>query len=343
MKAAVLNKPGEIKIKELPEPEIKENEVLIRVKAVGVCGSDVHYYQTGGAGEYRVTSPIILGHEAAGEVMKVGQKVKKIKKGDKVAIEPGVPCLKCDFCRTGHYNLCPDVVFMATPPHNGAFCEYVKVPEDFAYPLPDNISYEAAALIEPFAVGLYAVERAKLSLGQAVLINGCGPIGLMCIQAAKVAGAGKILAVDIEEKRLSYAKKYGATDIIKAGESNAVERIKNQTANQGCDVVFETSGAEQGIKSALKFIRRGGKLIAVGVTSKTEIQFPYLYLIDNEIDILPVFRYVNMYPRAIQLLEKGLVDLQSMVTHRFPLEKTQEALDFAHDNKSEAIKVVVNL
>jgi len=205
MKAALLNKLGEIVIKDLPRPVIKDNEVLIMVKAVGVCGSDIHYYKTGSAGDFKVYSPIILGHEATGDIVKVGEKVITIKVGDRVTIEPGVPCLKCSYCRTGHFNLCPEVVFMATPPDDGAFAEYVKVSEDFVFLLADEVSYEAGALIEPLAVGLYAVERAGLSPGQSVVVNGC----LMCIQAARVAGAGKIFAIDIEEKRLAYAKNTG--------------------------------------------------------------------------------------------------------------------------------------
>jgi len=271
MKAAVLNKPGEVVIKDLPRPVIKDNEVLIRVKAVGVCGSDIHYYKTGGAGDFKVDSPIILGHEAAGDIVEAGEKVTRIKVGDRVTIEPGVPCMKCSYCRTGHYNLCPEVVFMATPPDDGAFAEYVKVSEDFVYPLADKVSYEAAALIEPFAVGLYAVERAGLSPGQSVVVNGCGPIGLMCIQAARVAGAGRIFAIDIEDKRLAYAQNYGATDILKAGESNYDDCLFAKTGGQGCDVVFEASGSEQGIQPAFKYIRRGGKYIAIGVTSKADI------------------------------------------------------------------------
>lgn len=202
MKAAVMHNTREIKIETLPVPDINHDEVLIKVMAVGICGSDLHYYTNGRIGNYVVEKPFILGHECAGEIAAVGSSVDQFKVGDRVAVEPGVTCGRCEACKEGRYNLCPDVQFLATPPVDGAFVQYIKMRQDFVFLIPDSLSYEEAALIEPFSVGIHAAARTKLQPGSTIAIMGMGPVGLMAVAAAKAFGAGTIIVTDLEPLRL---------------------------------------------------------------------------------------------------------------------------------------------
>ena len=340
MKVAVLEKVKKISIEEREIPRPKEDEVLVRVKSVGVCGSDIHYYKEGRIGSFVVEKPIILGHESSGEVVEVGSKVKSFKVGDRVALEPGIPCRKCNYCKTGRYNLCPDVIFMATPPVDGAFAEYVVHPEDFTFKLPDNVSYDEGALIEPLSVGIYASSRAKVRPGDNVLIFGAGPIGLVTLQSAKAYGAENVIVVDINNFRLSAAKKLGADYTINSKVEN-LERIK-EIFPDGLDIVFEASGNSSVIKDTTRFAKRGGKIVFIGLASEDYIGLNINEITSKELDLLGIFRYANVYRKAIDLVAKGKIDLRTLVTHHFTLEQTQEALEFADKNKDECIKVIVN-
>lgn len=208
--AAVLHAPHDLRIEERPVPTPGPREVLIEVRAVGICGSDVHYYEHGRIGDFTVTSPLVLGHEAMGVVVGHGPGASRHAAGTRVAIEPGVPCGRCTECRTGRYNLCADVAFFATPPVDGAFARYVTVNEDFAHPVPDQVSDTAAALLEPLSVGLWAVGKARVGPGDRVLITGAGPVGLLALQAARIAGAGHVVVTDVNQHRLNTAAALGA-------------------------------------------------------------------------------------------------------------------------------------
>ncbi|RXZ84811.1 NAD(P)-dependent alcohol dehydrogenase [Paenibacillaceae bacterium] len=341
MKAAVMNKTREITIEERPVPEIGGNEVLVKIMAVGICGSDIHYYEHGRIGRYVVEKPIILGHECAGEVVAVGAGVTRIQPGTRVAIEPGVPCGFCDKCKDGRYNLCPDVEFMATPPYDGAFVQYVKIREDAVFPIPDELSYEEAALIEPFSVGLHAARRSNLQPGNSIAIMGMGPVGLMAVVAAKAFGAGRIIVTDLEPVRLEAARKLGADVAINIREQEPVETIKALTGGQGVDVVWETAGHPQALQAALKSVNRGGTLAIVGLPMQDEIPLNIPFIADNEVDIFGIFRYANTYPLGIQALSSGVADVKSLVTDRYTLEQTQEAMERAITNKAGSLKVVV--
>lgn len=341
MKAAVMPKPQEIVIKELPVPRIGADEVLIKVMAVGVCGSDVHYYENGRIGRFVVEKPIILGHECAGEISAVGEQVTRFRVGDRVAVEPGVTCGRCRACKEGRYNLCPDVQFLATPPVDGAFVQYIKMREDFVFPIPDHLSYESAALNEPFSVGIHAAKRTKLKPGSSVAIMGMGPIGLMAVAAAKAFGASRIYAADLEPFRLEAAKRMGATHVIDVREQDPVEYIRQLTGNEGVDAAWETAGNPKTLQSALRSVRRGGKLAIVGLPAQDEIPLNIPFIADNELDICGIFRYANTYPSGIRFLASGLVDTQALITDKYPLEKTQEALERAMTNKSGSLKVMV--
>jgi len=341
MKAAVLRKPFDMVIEERPVPSIGEDEVLVKMIAVGVCGSDIHYYEHGRIGKYVVEKPIILGHECAGIVAAVGEKVTRFQVGDRVAVEPGITCGRCDLCKSGRYNLCPDVQFLATPPVDGAFVQYIRHREDFLFKIPDGLSFEEAALNEPFSVGIHAAKRANLAPGSEVAIMGMGPVGLMAVVAAKAFGASAIYVSDLEPIRLEAALKLGATKAINVREQDAVAAIQQLTGGRGVDVAIETAGNPRALQSALASVRRGGKLVIVGLPPQDEIPFNVPLIADNEIDIYGVFRYANTYPQGISFLSSGISDVKSIITDRYELDAAKEAMERARTNKSGSIKVIV--
>lgn len=343
MKAAVMKGIRHIEIEELPIPIPGEGEVLVRIRSVGVCGSDVHYFVEGRIGDFVVHPPFILGHECSGEIVEVGKGVKYLKPGDRVTMEPGIPCGKCEFCRLGRYNLCPDVVFWATPPVDGTFCEYVVHPAHFTYPIAPSVSFEEAALVEPLAVGMYATHRAQVKPGDVALVLGSGPIGLVTLQALLARGVTEVIAVDVVEKRLEKARELGARYVLNAAKENVQEQVFSLTQGKGVDAVFETAGSVATTQLTVEVAKRGGKVILVGLPSMTHFNFGIIKILDKELDVLGIFRYANMYAGCVNLLNAGRVNLKTLVTHRFPLEKTQDALLFAHEHKAESIKVVVNL
>ncbi|MBD3307028.1 alcohol dehydrogenase catalytic domain-containing protein [candidate division KSB3 bacterium] len=343
MKAARMYGIDEVRIDEIPVPQIKVGEVLIKMKSVGVCGSDVHYYKEGRIGDYVVEPPLVLGHECAGEIVEVADDVKTFKPGDRVAIEPGYTCRKCIYCKTGRYNLCPDVYFLATPPIDGAYVEYLAWPADFAFALPDNMTYDHGALMEPLAVGMHAVRRSRLKPGEPVLVLGAGTIGLVTILSAKAAGAGEIIVADLEDVRLNMAKTLGATKTINASRENTLEIVKDMTGGFGMEVVFETAGSMPTTQQTIDLAARGGRIVWVGLAGQSEFPIQVIKSIDKELDILGIFRYANVYPYAIQLVSTGRMNIDPLVTHRYPLEQVGEALDVAHERRDGAVKVMVDI
>jgi L-iditol 2-dehydrogenase len=341
MKAAVMHSTREISIETLPVPEIAHDEVLIKVMAVGICGSDLHYYTHGRIGNYKVEKPFILGHECSGEVAAVGSSVNRFNVGDRVAVEPGVTCGQCEACKEGRYNLCPDVQFLATPPVDGAFVQYIKIRQDFVFSIPDSLSFEDAALIEPFSVGIHAAMRTNLQPGSTIAIMGMGPVGLMAVAAAKAFGAGTIIVTDLEPLRLEAAKKLGATHVINIREQDPLNEIKTITNGRGVDVAWETAGNPAALQSALTSLRRGGKLAIVGLPAQNEIPLNVPFIADNEIDIYGIFRYANTYPKGIQFLASGIVDTKHLVTDKFTLEDAREAMERALNFKNECLKIIV--
>lgn len=343
MKAAVLQRPGDVRVEELKVPEPRAGEVLVRVRAVGVCGSDVHYYREGRIGRYVVEKPLILGHESAGEVVELGPGVSHISVGARVALEPGVPCRRCRYCKSGRYNLCADVTFMATPPVDGAFVEYIAWPADFVYPLPKNLGCAEGALMEPLAVGMHAVRRARLVPGCTVLVLGGGPIGQLALLAAKAAGAGRTIMVDLEDRRLEVASRLGIDITINPGREAISEAAKVATGGEGPDLVIEAAGAAATVRQSVELVRRGGTIVWIGLPSEDPCRVSALQAIDKEVDILGIFRYANVYPDAIRLAASGKINLAPLITHRFPLEEASQALDTVADQKSSALKVLVEV
>jgi L-iditol 2-dehydrogenase len=342
MKAAFLYKPGDIRIEEMDIPTPKNDEALIKIKAVGVCGSDVHFFEVGRIGDFVVREPLILGHECAGEIVEIGKNVEKVKVGDRVALEAGVPCRKCDYCRLGRYNLCADVTFLATPPFHGAYREYMAHTEDFLFKLPDNMSYEEGAMIEPLSVGTYAAERGGVNIRNTVAIIGAGTIGLMTLQSVKARGATDVIITDLEPFRLELAKKFGATHTVNAKEVDAVQKVLELT-NGGADVVMEAVGAPVTIQQTIKMAKPGAVIVLIGMPTVDDIPLRVVEAICKEVDIRTIFRYANSYKPAINLVSKGKIDVKSMITTRFPLDKVQEALEYPSKHPGTCIKVMVEI
>ncbi|HZZ00027.1 MAG TPA: NAD(P)-dependent alcohol dehydrogenase [Candidatus Baltobacteraceae bacterium] len=334
MKALVLQRPGEIVLETRAIPEPGLHDVLVRVHRVGVCGSDVHYYTHGKIGPFVVESPLVLGHEMAGVIERVGASVRSRSVGQRVAVEPGIPDRICDWCRAGRYNLCPNVQFMATPPVDGAFAEYVIVPEDFAYPLPDNVSLDEGAMMEPLSVAVYAAHRSGLRPGQTVIVLGAGPIGLLTLQVARAAGAGSIGVVDINANRLKLAHSLGATQTVDAGNGDLVGQA---------DVVFDCAGSAKTAAMAVHLAERGGKVTMIGLPPEDNFPYPLVAAMAKEIDIVTVFRYANVYPSSIALVAQGRVDVKALVTHRFSLERAEEALVLSHRRTDNVVKAMIDV
>lgn len=340
-KAAYMHGTNNMIMKEIPVPTPGENEVLIKVDVVGICGSDMHYYQHGRIGDFVVEGDFILGHECAGEVVGAGAGVKKLKTGDRVALEPGKTCGKCKYCKAGRYNLCPDVEFFATPPYHGVFTNYVTHPEDMCFKLPDHVSNLEGALVEPLAVGLHASGMGEVKLGDVVVIFGAGCIGLVTLLSCKARGASKIYVVDLLENRLETARRLGATEAINARECNAVEKIAELTMGQGADVVIETAGSGITIKQTADVVSRGGTIVLVGMTAQDETSFNFMKLMGKEGNLKTIFRYRNLYPVAINAIASGSIDVKSIVSHEFDFDHVKEAFDFVSSNAKDVVKAVI--
>jgi len=345
MRAVVLHAPLDIRIEERPAPtaaDLGPRDCLLRVESVGVCGSDVHYYEHGRIGKCTVDRPMILGHECSATVVACGTEVRAIREGDRVAVEPGIPCRRCEFCRAGRYNLCKDVVFFATPPVDGSLCDYVIHPDDLLYRLPENVSFDEGALVEPLAVGVYAARRASVRPGDTVAVLGCGTIGLLALQAVRAAGATRVLAVDVLPNRLALAARFGA-ETFDASSGDAVEWVLDSTRGRGADVVLETAGAVATAQSTLKMARTGGRVCLVGLPPESVIPWEIMEVLAREIDVCGVFRYVNCFGECVSLIADGRIDLEPMVTGRYRLEQAPEAFEFASTRKGECIKVVIDV
>jgi L-iditol 2-dehydrogenase len=332
-RAAVLTKPRTIRIEEFPVPTPGEREVLVEVRSVGVCGSDVHYYEDGRIGGFVVRAPLVLGHEASGVVVDHGRSTHGLRPGTLVAIEPGVPCRGCTQCRAGRYNLCPEVHFLATPPVNGAFARYLAVPADFCYPVPSSLSADAAALIEPLSVGVWACRKAAISLGDQVLITGAGPIGLLTALAARATGAVPTIC-DINPGRLARAAKLGL------GLATDVRRVK--LAELGpYDAFIECTGNLDLPGDGIRALKPAGRAVLVGMSAADELRLPLSVLQARELVVTGSFRYANTYPAAIELAASGAVPVTDLVDAIFPLDRTDQALQATRSDPS-LIKVVVH-
>jgi L-iditol 2-dehydrogenase len=332
MKAAILYKPLDLRIEEVSTPQISSDEVLVEMKRVGICGSDVHYYLEGRVASFIVRKPLILGHECAGKIAEVGNKVKGLKIGQRVVIEPGFTCGKCEHCRGGRYNLCREVKFYGTPPYDGAFAEYVSAPERNVHIMPDGMSYEEGAMIEPLAVGMMAAKMGEVTVHDIVAVLGAGPIGQMALQAVKTYGAIETYVTDVVDYRLEYARKYGARETVNPAKEDVIEKIMGLTDGRGVDVVIEASGTISAIQQAVDIVEPGGRIVLVGYPSG-DVQMPLTKVISKELRIQGIHRYANVFSAAINAVSSGKAVVKPYVTHVFPFKQIKEAFE-ANINKT---------
>lgn len=342
-RAAFMQGTNKMVFKDIPMPEIGAKDVMIKIDSVGICGSDVHYYQHGRIGDFIVEGDLILGHECAGEVVEIGPEVKNLTIGDRVALEPGKTCGKCEFCKEGKYNLCPDVEFFATPPYHGVFSDFVAHPEDMCFKLPENVSNVEGALVEPLAVGLHASSQGDVKLGDTVVIFGSGCIGLVTVLSCKARGASKIIVVDVIEKRLEKAMNLGATHVINAKNEDVIKTIEALTDSNGANVVIDTAGAEITVKQTADVVKCGGTIVLVGMTPKDEVEFNFMKLMGKEGQVKTIFRYRNLYPVAINAIASGAINVKEIVSHEFDFEEIPEAFDFVVNNMNDVVKAVIKI
>jgi L-iditol 2-dehydrogenase len=341
-KTAVLRRISEIGFEDRPVGRPGPDDALIKVMAVGICGSDVHFYEHGRIGGRVVRFPHVLGHECAGVVVATGENVTRLKPGDRVAIEPGIACFRCENCKAGKYNICPEVQFLSAPPTDGALTEYLVHPAHLLHAIPDHLGFDAATLAEPFSVGLHAAERAGVKPGSAVLITGLGPIGQMALIAAQAFGAGTVIVSDIEPFRLELARKLGATHVVNVVESSLAEAVERAVGGRGVDIAMDTSGQPRVIEASIPLIKRGGKMLSIGFPNAERVPVDITGMIMKEIDYLTSYRFANTFPLAIRLLASGRFNTDLLLTDHYPLEQTREALERARVNKVGSMKVVVH-
>ena len=342
-KAVYMAGINKLEVREVSMPEIKGNEVLVKLEYVGICGSDVHYLENGKIGSFVVEGEMILGHECAGVVEKAGPNVKALKVGDKVAIEPGVTCGQCEHCRGGKYNLCPSIEFYATPPYDGCLMNYVACPESMAFKLADNMSTKVGVLVEPFAVGVHSANQAEVTLGSSAIILGAGCIGLMTLAACRAMGAGDVTVVDVLDNRLEAAKKLGATRVMNAKTQDVEKELLAVTGGRGVDTVFETAGTVETISLTPHLVASGGKIVLVGMSPQDIVPLDISKILAKEASIVSVFRYRNVYPQAINAIASGAADISSIVTHEFGFDEVAKAFDFVMNNKNDVVKAVIKL
>lgn len=343
MKVAVMNGVGKMGFVEREIPQPADNEVLMKLEYVGICGSDMHYYETGRIGDYVVEPPFVLGHEPGGVVVEVGKNVTHLKVGDRVALEPGKTCGHCEYCREGKYNLCPDVVFFATPPVDGVFQEYVAHEAALCFKLPENVDTLEGALIEPLAVGFHAANQGGAHAGQTAVVFGAGCIGLVSMMALKAEGVSRVYVVDIMQKRLDKAMELGATGVINSMNTDVQEEIGRLTEGKGVDLVIETAGMEVTTRQAIHVTKKGATIVLVGYSKTGEMTLPLSLALDKELTFKTVFRYRHIYPMAIEAVASGKVNLKGIVSNIFNFDDIQAAMDKSVSDKANIVKSVVKI
>ena len=349
MKASYVVGKRQLEMREVAIPTPKDNEVLIRVRHAGVCGSDLHFYEELKCSVWTIEEPIVLGHECGGEIVSCGKDVAGFKQGDIVAVEPGYTCGKCEFCLTGRYNLCPEVRFMTVPETgnvpatDGAYAEYICWPAERVFKMPKGFDTIDAFLMEPLAVGFYAAVKAKAEFGQTVVVLGAGTIGLTTLLALKERGVKDIFVVDMVAKRLQLAKKLGASRVVQARDENIVDVVMEATDGKGADVVLETAGTKITTMQTLDLVKSGGRIVFVGMTPNSEnIPLDTAKILAKEAELTGIVRYRHCYPLAIKALENGC-PIREIITHEYPFDKLQDALEIALSDKENTIKVMVEL
>jgi L-iditol 2-dehydrogenase len=344
MKAALLIEPKKIEMNDLEIPKIREDEVLIKIKRVGICGSDNHIYNKGEIAFLKVKLPFILGHECSGEVVDIGKGVNNIKIGNRVAIEPSIHCGKCEFCRKGKFNLCDDYRFLAAPPdNNGALVEYLAHRSDHCFLIPDSISYEEGALIEPLAIVVQAFEISNFNIGDPILILGAGTIGLLTLMLLKSLGADKCVIVDYYDEKLSIAKKMGADFTVNVKDEDLLSKIRKFSDNKGFPVIFDSAGKENSLNIAITVAKKGGTIVIIGI-SEEKASFNIVDLIGGVLTIKGTNDFGdNIFNKAISLVKDKKVDVKKIISHSFNFDEIDEAFKNVNNNSNNTIKTIINI
>ena len=331
-KAVFINTDLDLYFDTIQVSEPADDEVLIRVRYTGICGSDIHYFHEGRVGDNVIRSPHILGHESSGEIVQVGNDVANLAVGDHVAIEPGVPCMKCSYCLEGHYNLCQSVQFLGAPPYPGSFREYLRHKAIFTHKLPDGINLKTGSLIEPLAVGYNTVTKLALHPSARVLITGAGPIGISTMLIARAAGA-RVTIVDVNDYRLEIARALGADETFNANSSEIETDIY--------DCAVEASGNVKAFETLKNGVRKASNIVLVGMTSD-ELCLNVNALLKKDLSILTVYRYANHFQPVIDMLASGTIITDGIITHEFGIGEIFKAFEFATDPAEQKMKIVVN-
>jgi len=331
MKSLRLYPSGELRLQDEPIPSPKSDQELIRVKAVGICGSDLHWFTESGIGENHLDRPLVLGHEFAGE----------IESGQRVAVDPAIPCRNCEYCRRGHPNLCPEVAFAGFDGQDGALREWLAWDVNLIHPLPDSLTYIDGAMLEPLGIALHAIDLAKLKAGMTIGVFGCGPIGLLTVQLSRLMGATNIIATDIFPHRIKAALDFGAHYAFLSANGEEVKSVLEMCGGRGVDVAFEFAGEQGAVDTSVVTAIPGGKVILGGIPLDDTVSIPASAARRKGLTIKFVRRMAHTYPRAVDLVSKGLVDVRSLVSHRFPLNQASEAFRVAV--RREGLKVMIEL
>jgi D-xylulose reductase len=312
------------------------------VKHVGICGSDVHYYEKGKIGPYIVTEPMVLGHEASGIVIEIGQKVSHLAVGDKVCMEPGIPDFTSKASRLGMYNLDPNVRFWATPPIHGCLRESVVHPASLTFKVPDSVSLEEAAMVEPMAIGMHAATKAQIKPGDVALVLGAGTIGIVTALAVLAGGCSKVIISDIKQPKLDLIGSMVPVKTVNINETELTDIIVQETDGWGVDIVFEASGNMKVFSKVFDYVCPGGKIIIIGIPSEPA-PFDVPAAQAKEAVVIPIFRYANMYPKTLALLSSGKVNLKPCISRHFPLNKAIEAFKLAAKHQPDIVKIQIFL
>src|ERR1700712_2514417 len=343
VRALVLERQHELALRDIELPqEVGPGEVKIKIHTVGVCGSDVHYYTHGRIGPFIVNEPMVLGHEAAGTIVEVGEGVSHLRVGDRVCMEPGIPDANSRASRLGMYNVDPAVRFWATPPIHGVLTPFVVHPANYTFKLPDNVSFAEGAMVEPFAVGMQAATKARITPGDTAVVLGAGPIGTMVAIAALAGGCARAIVADLAQPKLDIAAKYQGVIPVNIREKNLVEEIGRLTDGWGADVVFECSGSSKAWETVMDLPRPGGVIVAVGLPV-APVGFDVSTASTKEIRIETVFRYAHQYDRSIALIASGRVDLKPLISETFAFEDSIKAFDRATEARPSDVKLQITM
>ena len=336
---AIVSAPGKVEFQEKTLPELSPKEVLIGVKASSICGSDLHIFK----GKHpSAPLPVAIGHELSGRVLRIGKAVSKLGEGDRVVVEPVITCGQCDFCQRGEYNLCTRISFQYRK-GQGAFAPYFIASEEWVHCLPEGVSYEEGALIEPLSVSHHAFKKGNIRSGHTVAIFGAGAIGLMLLLLTRRSGAGEVFVADVQDYRLRKAEVFGASYTINNSKEEAVSRIMERTSDFGVDRVFEAVGLKSTLVQSLKVLKKGGSSVVIGIFEEQEVSIPVNLFIQKEISLAGSQGYCWDFQSALALLEKGEIHLKEMITHVLPLSSLQKGFELLMNPKSEAIKVVISI